>query len=334
MTDLYPVLPSYKRGGVRPPPTEREDSQSESGSPRSSRLVRERTQVVSEQPNDSADRALVAGCELVEAEHRSLTPGRHSGGLQVVAPAATNGSRNGCPSGFRTTFGEAAGSSPVTKPAADKFALVVDMFHRVVDLAESERRALFATEAVPAEVATEVEALLETSGDFANDVLEAAVPQLVLAPEAASALVPGAVFGDYEIVREIARGGMGAVFEARQRSLGRTIALKVILGSRFATAAEVKRFQVEAESVARTESPGHRSRLRGRRAGRRALLHDGFHRGRFAREGLGTDGPARGGTHRETGRRSDPLRPRPQRRAPRPHAGQRPAERVRRAAGQ
>ena len=142
------------------------------------------------------------------------------------------------------------------QPAADKFALVMDLFHRVVDLAESERRALFATEAVPAEVATEVEALLETSGDFANDVLEAVVPQLVPEPEAASALVPGAVFGDYEIVREIARGGMGAVFEARQHSLGRTVALKVILGSRFATAAEVKRFHVEAESVARLSHPG------------------------------------------------------------------------------
>jgi len=54
--------------------------------------------------------------------------------------------------------------------------------------------------------------------------------------------------GDYELVRRVAQGGMGTVYEARQVSPGRTVALKMISSGLLASEAEVARFQREAEA--------------------------------------------------------------------------------------
>ena len=77
-------------------------------------------------------------------------------------------------------------------------------------------------------------------------------------------------FGDFELLEELGRGGMGIVFRARQKSMNRVVALKMIIGGRYSSEESVRRFQREANAAGKLT---HRNIVRAYTAGE----HDGRH---------------------------------------------------------
>jgi WD40 repeat protein len=76
------------------------------------------------------------------------------------------------------------------------------------------------------------------------------------ARDGGSTAPPVGRFGEYDLLGEVAEGGMGVVHRARQRSLGRIVALKMVRTGQLASAEEIRRFREEASTVAGLQHPG------------------------------------------------------------------------------
>ncbi len=142
--------------------------------------------------------------------------------------------------------------SPVNPESAAVVAREESIFHAARQLPDPAARSAF-LDAVcgdEPELRGRLEALLATGGE-GNDLFAGA----------ASGARPGPFgpldgrLGDYELIEEIGRGGMGMVYRARQLSTQRMVALKVIRAGAGATSDQVRRFQVEAEAAAQLQHP-------------------------------------------------------------------------------
>jgi len=137
-----------------------------------------------------------------------------------------------------------------------RFEAVLVEYLRRIDKGEHVDQAQFI--ATHPEVADAFREYFETAGQIERLV---ASPEETLDSDGPSTAVSSPLdviryFGDYELLEEVGRGGMGVVYRARQVSLNRTVALKMILAGQLASEDDVKRFYTEAEAAANLDHPG------------------------------------------------------------------------------
>ncbi|MBI3862448.1 MAG: serine/threonine protein kinase [Planctomycetia bacterium] len=132
------------------------------------------------------------------------------------------------------------------------------LFHLALETPPAERAALLERVcANDADLRRRVEALIQAHDNAGSFMDQPALAPTVITPAAESPVdrPPPSLPGDYEIVRELGRGGMGVVYLARQRSLGRDVAVKVLRPGETTFGPMVKRFLDEARHLAHLRHP-------------------------------------------------------------------------------